>query len=70
LDGKCDRNGIQFNVFSKNDTTDEDFILTDEQQDRINVLAKRVCLDPNDMQLQSGNAIQIQQYIFNNVEQS
>ncbi|XP_060557240.1 uncharacterized protein LOC132717704 [Ruditapes philippinarum] len=53
LDGKCDRNGIQFNVFSKNDTTDEDFILTDEQQDMINVLAKRVCLDPNDIQLQS-----------------
>ena len=57
LDGKCARNGIQFNVFSKNDTTDEDFILEDVQQDMINDLAKRVCLDPTDIQLQSGKVV-------------
>lgn len=53
IEGTCDRNGIQFNVFTKNDTSDEDFILADEIQDVIDKLAESVCLDPNDLQLQT-----------------
>ncbi|XP_053380503.1 uncharacterized protein LOC123546432 [Mercenaria mercenaria] len=53
LDGACDKDGIQFNVYTTNDTSDEDFLLADVHQDRVDMLAKSICLDPNDLQLQS-----------------
>ena len=53
--GGCHENGIQFNVYVKreNDTvTDPE--LVDGFMDRVSELATAVCLDPNDLQVESG----------------
>lgn len=52
LDGTCNTEGVQFHVYTKNDTA-EVISVSSTHTDVINNLAVAVCLDPNQLQLES-----------------
>lgn len=54
-DGRCKKEGVDFNVYTKNDTKEAGIEVESTLTNLISDLAKSVCLNPDDFQLEYGN---------------